>query len=81
VHADGQYFSAYYMDRLKLQQIPQAIVVNSGLTWDGTKLHLMLNGYNILNKHYFRAANSTTNENLVSVMPGQTLQFKARLDF
>ncbi|MDB5975317.1 MAG: hypothetical protein JWR07_2077, partial [Nevskia sp.] len=43
--------------------------------------HLRLNGYNINNKLYFRARNNDSTDNTATVMPGQTYQFTAKLDF
>ncbi len=81
VHVDGQRFSSFYLDRTKLVQLPQSFTMNTGFTYDRNRLHLKLSGFNVLDQRYFRASTGDTNVNLVSVMPGATVQFQAKLDY
>lgn len=81
LHADGQRFSAYYLDRTKLYRLPQSFTLNTGITWDSERVHLKVNGFNVLGEEYFRAGTGDTNVNLVSVMPGAAVQLTGKVDF
>lgn len=81
VRLGGVYLSSAYLDRTQTIVLPHSLVINTGVSWDKQRWHLRLNGYNINNKLYFRARNNDSTDNTATVMPGQTYQFTAKLDF
>jgi iron complex outermembrane receptor protein len=77
----GTYFSSTYADRLKTLELPAAFNLNAGVTYDKGNWHLRVNGYNVLDEVTFRARNTDTGTNLLSVMPGARYEVTAKLDF
>ena len=77
----GTYFSSTYADRLKTLELPAAFNLNAGVTYDRGNWHLRVNGYNVLDEVTFRARNTDTGTNLLSVMPGARYEVTAKLDF
>lgn len=77
----GNWFSSTYADRLEMLKVPATTTVNGAVTYDTGKWHLKVNGYNITDERIFRARNSDTGTNLISVMPRVRYEFTVKLDF
>lgn len=77
----GTWFSSVYADRLQRMKLPQSTTANAAMTYDWRKWQFKLNAYNLFDEIYFRARNSDTGTNLVSVMPGRRLEFTLKMDF
>ncbi|MDR3415312.1 MAG: TonB-dependent receptor plug domain-containing protein [Nevskia sp.] len=80
-HAGGTWLSSTYLDRLQSVVLPSSLVFNAGLSWDMQRLHFKLNGYNIGNELYFRARSTDASNNMATVLPGQRVEFSAKVDF
>jgi hypothetical protein len=78
---NGQYFSANWADRLKTIRLPEAYVWNGGATWDSGAWHLKFNGYNVLDRRYFRGRLGDTGLGVVSAMPTARWEFTVKVDF
>jgi iron complex outermembrane receptor protein len=77
----GNYFSEVYANRHKTLLLPEAIVLNAGVTYDRSRVHAKLNVYNFLDERYFRPASGDTNGQLLSVMPGRRWELSMKVDF
>jgi outer membrane receptor protein involved in Fe transport len=74
--------SSVWADRLNTTKLPAATVVNTGISYDKGAYHFKLNGYNMLNERYFRAAISDfAAGQLVSVMPERRYEVTLKVDF
>jgi outer membrane receptor protein involved in Fe transport len=78
----GNYFSEVYSGRLKLVELPEAYVVNGGLSWNGRRVDIRCEVLNMFDERYFRArTGDTLGDVLASSMPGRRWQmaFRVRL--
>jgi iron complex outermembrane recepter protein len=81
VLASANWNSAVYANRQKTISLPESYVFNIGATYDVGKVHLKVNGFNISDEVYFRAASGDTSGQLVSVMPGPRWEASIKVDF
>ena len=79
--ASANWFSSVYANRQKTISLPEAYTFNIGATYDRGKMHLKVNGYNITDEVYFRAASGDTSGQLVSIMPGARWEASIKVDF
>lgn len=78
----GQYFSSTYSGRLKLVELPSALVLNAGLFLDSRIWHLRFNVFNLNDERYFRTRNGDRlSDTTVSAMPDRHYQVTLRVDF
>lgn len=80
VLANVQYFTESWANRIQTVEIPEAAVLNLGVTWDSARVHLKGNIYNATEELYFRAGNGS-NANLLSVMPDRRYEISLKVDF
>ena len=69
----GNYFSRVYSGRLRLVELPEAYVLNVGVSWQAAERWLVkCDVLNALDERYFRArTGDTLGDNLVSAMAGR----------
>lgn len=79
--ASGNYFSAVWADRLKTIELPSAVTVDAGITWDKDKWHMRFTGYNVFDRRYWQARSADTNPIIVTAKPGATWEFQLKHDF
>ncbi|MES2825289.1 MAG: TonB-dependent receptor plug domain-containing protein [Pseudomonadota bacterium] len=74
-----QYFGKSWANRIQTVEIPEATIINLGITWDSAKVHVKGNVYNAADDIYFRAGNGG-NSNLMSVMPDRRYEISLKVD-
>lgn len=79
VLANVQYFGSSWANRIETVEIPSSKIINVGATWDGGKVHLKGNVYNVADELDFRAGNGG-NSSLMSVMPGRRYELSLKVD-
>jgi iron complex outermembrane receptor protein len=80
VLANVQHFAESWANRIRTVEIPEATVLNVGVTWDSARIHLKGNIYNVSEELYFRSG-SGGNANLLSVMPDRRYEISLKVDF
>jgi len=67
--------------RLQNVVLPEALLVNAGITYEAKKWNLRLNGSNLTNETWFRARNGYTSPDVVNPQPTRTWTLAARFNF
>lgn len=79
-NAGAQYLSQSWASRIKTIKLPQVTLYDAGLTWDHKKTHLRFSAFNITDERYFQSG-TTTNMELLTVMPGRRWQLQLKEEF
>lgn len=77
-----QYLSDFYAGRLKLIQLPSALVVNAGLRYERGPALLRFDVFNLTDERYFRARNTDSYTDYpLTAMPRRNFSISIQLDF
>jgi outer membrane receptor protein involved in Fe transport len=75
------WFSEIDVTRVGVITVPEATVLNLGMTWDAPDWRFQLNIGNALDELYLRPRNGDGNANLMNVMPGRSYAVTVKHDF
>jgi iron complex outermembrane recepter protein len=78
--AGSQYIGDSWANRIKTVKLPAATLFDGGVSYDRGNLHLRWSVFNIADKRYFQSGTST-NANLLTVMPGRRWQLQLKAEF
>jgi outer membrane receptor protein involved in Fe transport len=67
--------------RLQNVVLPEALLVNAGVTYEAKNWNLRLSGYNLTNETWFRARNGYTSPDVVNPQPTRYWSLTARFNF
>jgi outer membrane receptor protein involved in Fe transport len=81
INVNLNWISDTYTSRLQNVQLPEALLVSAGLTYEIGSWNLRLTGFNLTNETWFRARNGYTSPDVMNPQPTRYWTLTARYNF